>query len=122
MNVVNFYHDPGFSYFFSDHAQRRFQQRGINREHIETMLLNGKLRHHKYRKSNKKRDNKNVYIVSMDSRCRRRARSKIGAEGYKRQSEAFNIYLVVVKSTGGVVGCMEYQVITVAHRKTRLKF
>ena len=93
---------------FTPHAQVRFQQRGLSQTCIDVVLEFGKRR---LRKRSGKR--KTAYVYFMDKRGRRNAARAMGKD-YKRISNKIDIYIVESFDTG--------EIITVAHRKQRLKW
>ena len=93
---------------FTRHAQERFQQRGFSQAHIDIVLEFGK------KKFRRRADGRgSAYVYSMDKRGRKIAESVMG-KGYKRISDKLDIYIVESFATG--------KIITVAHRKQRLKW
>ncbi len=86
---------------FSNHAKKRFQQRGIAKEVIDTVLRYGRVVNHG--------GSKKYY---MDKKARWRARNEMGAEEYRRIVDRLNIYVVVADAT----------VVTVAKRRKRMRF
>ena len=93
---------------FTRHAQERFQQRGLSRARIDIVLEFGKV---ELRKRADGRES--AYVYFMDKKGRRNAARAKGKD-YKRIADKLDIYIVKSYDTG--------EVITVAHRKQRLKW
>ena len=87
---------------FTNHAEMRCQQRGIQREVVDALLSYGKRGHHR-----------GAQVYFMDKRAHRHARADMGKSVYGRIANRLDTYLVV--SGDGVV-------ITAAKRLGRLKF
>ena len=93
---------------FTRHAQERFQQRGLSRARMDIVMEFGK------REFRKRADGReSAYVYFMDKRGRKIAERVMG-RGYKRIADKLDIYIVKSYDTG--------EVITVAHRKQRLKW
>ena len=93
---------------FTPHAQVRFQQRGLSQAGIDIVREFGKM---ELRRRSGKRAT--AYVYFMDKRGRRNA-ARVMGEDYKRIENKLDIYIVECFYTG--------EIITVAHRKQRLKW
>jgi hypothetical protein len=87
---------------FSNHAQRRMQQRGIPQQVIEWILEVGSTMH----------DHRGCRVHFMDKSARRRLARAIPAVQYRRFEKKLNAYLV--ESVDGTI-------VTAGYRHSRLR-
>ena len=87
---------------FTRHAQTRAQQRGIQSDVTEALLVHGSAR-----------ISHGAEVVYMDKTARRAARKAMGEKAYARIADRLDCYLVVAADSAIVI-C--------AHRTDRLRF
>lgn len=87
---------------FTIHARKRRQQRGFSQTCIDVVLEFGK-----------RRVRNGAYVYFMDKGARAKAERRMGRDSYRRVESKLGFY--VVKSFKG-------DIVTVAHRKQRLKW
>ena len=87
---------------FTLHARKRRQQRGVSQTCIDVVLEFGK-----------RKVRNGAYVYFMDKGARAKAERCMGAASYRRVENRLGLY--VVKSFNG-------DIVTVAHRKRRLKW
>ena len=80
----------------SDHAAKRCQQRGVDRNVIEALLAYGKIVHHQGRER-----------CFMNKRARRRAERAMGHAEYARIADHLDVYLVIEDSMIVTVGHLD---------------
>ena len=87
---------------FTTHARKRRQQRGIPQACIDVVLKFGK-----------RKVRNGAYVYFMDKGARAKAEHYMGRASYRRVESRLGLY--VVKSFNG-------DIVTVAHRRQRLKW
>ena len=87
---------------FTIHARKRRQQRGVSQACIDVVLEFGK-----------RKVRNGAYVYFMDKGARAKAERRMGRASYRRVESRLGLY--VVESFNG-------DIVTVAHRKQRLKW
>ena len=95
-------HGPRDSSWYSEHAKKRRQQRGISQEAIYVVAKYGKPRY-----------SNGAITIAMDKATRRKAERDMGRKDYKQVEDNLGIYLVRCPVSGLLV--------TVAHRTRRFR-
>lgn len=80
----------------SDHAAKRCQQRGVDRDVINALLTYGTIVHHEGRER-----------CFMDKQARKNAERALGRTEYARIADHLNVYLVIEDSTIVTVGHLD---------------